>query len=160
GRIPKVVTAEFGYETDGDDRPLPATLVPCDATSVRGDPADDWAIVHVATALPASIPVLRLEDHDLPMPNAPAFVIQPPGGERKRLAYVRNQITDCNDRVVHYLADTQSGSSGAPVFNGLGRIVALHHMGGRPQEVAGKPPVVKNEGIRIERVLAGLGRAR
>jgi hypothetical protein len=32
-------------------------------------------------------------------------------------------------------------------------LIALHHAGGRPVEVAGKPPVAKNEGVRISRVL-------
>jgi V8-like Glu-specific endopeptidase len=100
--------------------------------------------------------VLKLSEAVTPTRQAPAFVIQHPGGDRKRVAYVRNQVTDLDDRVVHYLSDTQSGSSGSPVLNDGGRLIALHHAGGTPQEVAGKPPLKKNEGIRIERVIAGL----
>jgi len=58
--------------------------------------------------------------------------------------------------VVHYLTDTQEGSSGAPVFDAQGKLIALHHAGGRPQEVAGRAPLKKNEGIRISRIVAGL----
>ena len=43
-----------------------------------------------------------------------------------------------DDRVVQYLADTQAGSSGSPVFNADGQLIGLHHAGGRPQEVVGK----------------------
>jgi V8-like Glu-specific endopeptidase len=73
---------------------------------------------------------------------------------------VRNQVTAFDDRIVHYLSDTQPGSSGSPVLNDECRLIALHHSGGRPQEVAGKPPMRKNEGIRIPRIataLANLG---
>lgn len=45
---------------------------------------------------------------------------------------------------------------GSPVLDDAGRLIGLHHAGGRPQEVAGKQPVVKNEGIRIEVVRAGI----
>jgi V8-like Glu-specific endopeptidase len=84
------------------------------------------------------------------------LIIQHPGGERKRVAYVRNQITEFDHRIVHYLSDTQTGSSGSPVFNENGRLIALHHAGGRPQEVAGKAPLRKNERIRIPLILNGL----
>ena len=85
-----------------------------------------------------------------------AFIVQHPAGDRKRVAFVRNQITWVDDRVVQYLSDTQTGSSGAPVFDRDGRLIALHRAGGRPQEVAGKQPLRKNEGVRIDRVVAGL----
>ena len=65
-------------------------------------------------------------------------------------------MTSFDDLVVHYLTDTQEGSSGAPVFNARGQLIALHHAGGRPQQVVGKPPVKKNEGIRISCIVAGL----
>ncbi len=82
------------------------------------------------------------------------YILQHPGGHQKRLGFVRNTISDIKDGVVRYLTDTEPGSSGAPVFDTAGRLIALHHAGGRPVEVAGKPPVAKNEGIRISRVPA------
>ena len=42
------------------------------------------------------------------------------------------------------------------IGSGEGRLIALHHQGGRPQEILGKPPLRKNEGIRISRVIQGL----
>jgi len=125
-------------------------------TTIEGDPADDWAVIRTAAPLDPAILTLPLTAFADPVREAPAFIVQHPGGDRKRVAYVRNQITDFDDQVVHYLSDTQSGSSGSPVLNEDGKLVALHRIGGRPQEVAGKLPLRKNEGVRISRILEGL----
>ena len=71
------------------------------------------------------------------------YILQHPSGHQKRLGFVRNTISDVKDGVVRYLTDTEPGSSGAPVFDTAGRLIALHHAGGRPVEVAGKPPCGK-----------------
>jgi V8-like Glu-specific endopeptidase len=57
---------------------------------------------------------------------------------------------------VQYLTDTQPGSSGAPVFDAEGRLIALHHRGGTPTQMTGKAPLTKNQGVRISKVHAGL----
>jgi V8-like Glu-specific endopeptidase len=150
------VTAEFGFEDDGKGGTKATTAIACDVASMAGDAADDWCVIRTAAPIAATIPLIPLSAAADPVLNAPAFIIQHPGGEKKRVAYTRNQITGFDDRIVHYLSDTQYGSSGAPVLDDSGKIVALHRAGGRPQEVAGKPPVKKNEGIRIARVTAGL----
>ena len=100
--------------------------------------------------------MLPLAGAPTPAAGDPAFVIQHPLGGRKRVALVRNQVSFVDDRVVQYLSDTQVGSSDSPVLDGAGGLIGLHHAGGRPQETLGKPPVVKNEGIRIPRIVAGL----
>ena len=41
-------------------------------------------------------------------------------------------------------------------FDEQGRLIALHHAGGRPEEVAGTMLVKKNEGIRIGPIVAAL----
>jgi hypothetical protein len=156
---PTSVTAEFGYDDDGQGGGVASTAVPCDLGSIVTDEADDWGVIRVQKPLAAAIPVLRLSEAVAPAAGALAFLIQHPGGQRKRLAYVRNQVTDVDERVLHYLSDTETGSSGSPVLNDDGRLIGLHRAGGTPQEVAGKPPVKKNEGVRIERVLAGLAKA-
>lgn len=150
--------AEFGYEDDGSGGGLPSMAVACDVSTIKGDAALDWAVIRTAQPLPDAVPIIRLSDAVEPKVAKPAFIIQHPAGERKRVAFVRNQITGFDDRVVHYLSDTQSGSSGSPVLDEQCRLLALHHAGGRPQEVAGRPPLRKNEGIRIPCVAAGLTR--
>jgi hypothetical protein len=152
------VAAEFGYDDDGKGGGLASTSYGCDVGSIRGAAVDDWAIVTVTDAIPDIIPVLKLSEAANPTQASQAFILQHPLGGRKRVAFVRNQVTFVSDRVVQYLSDTQQGSSGSPVLDEQGRLVALHHAGGRPQEIAGKTPLRKNEGIRIPRIVAGLQR--
>src|SRR5262249_30724307 len=156
GKPATTVTAEFDFEDDGKGGLRAATPVPCDAGSIVAHQADDWAVVVTAQPMSEAWPTVPLAAAAQPVEGAPAYVIQHPRGERKRIGFIRNQVSYVDDRVVHYLTDTQVGSSGAPVFDAQGRIVALHHAGGRPQEVLGKPVLRKNEGIRISRVTAGL----
>jgi hypothetical protein len=150
------VNAEFGFEDDGKGGGLTSTAFACDVATIVGDAALDWAVIRVADALPDAIPTISLAQAAVPVDGAPAFIIQHPGGERKRVGYVRNQVTQITDKVVQYLTDTQAGSSGSPVLDGDCRLVGLHHAGGRPQEVAGRPPLRKNEGVRIPPIIAKL----
>lgn len=158
GRPPLKVTAEFGFDDDGRNGGLPSKAFRCDVATIKMDAANDWGIIGVESPLPKSIPTIALSSAAEPVLNEPAFIIQHPGGLRKRVGFVRNQITEITHRVMHYLTDTQEGSSGSPVLNDQGRIIALHHAGGRPQELIGKPPLRKNEGILIPVVMKGLAK--
>lgn len=151
-----MLTAEFGFEDDDRGRPLPPRPVPCDVNNFKADEADDWAVVRALDPLDPAWPILKLSEATAPTRTASAFIIQHPLGQRKRVGFVRNQVSYFDERVVHYLTDTEVGSSGSPVVDAQGRLIALHHQGGRPQEILGKPPLRKNEGIRISRVIQGL----
>jgi V8-like Glu-specific endopeptidase len=150
------VSAEFGYEDNGAGGILPAKIIECDETSIVADKDDDWGIIRTKTAMDAAWPIIKLSEAAAPKLNTPAYIIQHPNGDRKRLGFVRNEVNFFDTQVVHYITDTQEGSSGAPVFNSAAKLIALHHRGGEPQEVLGRPPVKKNEGIRISRIIEGL----
>lgn len=154
----KAVTAEFGYEDNGAGGVIAATPVACDVGSIVTSKEDDWAVVKTSDPLHDSWPIVKLSESVEPVKGSAAYIIQHPAGERKRLGFVRNTVSAFNDRTVHYLTDTKEGSSGSPVFDAKGKLIALHHSGGRPQEVIGKPPVKKNEGIRISKILEGAGK--
>jgi S1-C subfamily serine protease len=145
------IVADFGFDVTPAGMSTPVTSLQGKLETVKGERADDWAVVAVDGMNP-QWPTLSLADLSTPKVGDPAFILQHPGGQQKRLGFVRNTISDVKDGVIRYLTDTQPGSSGAPVFDSAARLIALHHAGGQPVEVAGKPPVAKNEGVRITRV--------
>jgi S1-C subfamily serine protease len=149
------VHSDFGFDVDATGAALAPTSLVGDVGSVVADEPDDWAVIRVPGMQP-DWPIVELQASREVREGDLAYILQHPSGHSKRLGFVRNTITNVNERVVHYLTDTQPGSSGAPVFDAEGNVVALHHAGGTPVEVQGRPPLSKNEGIRISRVLSGL----
>jgi hypothetical protein len=156
GTAAATVVAEFGYEDDAERGPLPGRAVRCSAEPVASDQADDWAVVRTLDPLDDAWPSLPLSELGEPAVHAAAYIVQHPMGQRKRVGFVRNLISYVDDRVVHYLTDTDVGSSGAPVLDAHGRLLALHHRGGRPQETLSAAPVRKNEGIRMSLIATAL----
>ena len=76
-------------------------------------------------------------------------IIQHPGGAPQQVALRDNFLLaraaeSEAANVLHYTADTDGGSSGAPVFNDEWQLVALHH--GAAEDESGTPV---NEGIRV-----------
>jgi V8-like Glu-specific endopeptidase len=155
GNLGTKVTAEFGFELDGKGQAVPSVHVDCDVASVTPDKADDWATIALAGAPPATATPLDLGNtHAIASPGERAFIIQHPAGRAKRLGFVRNKISNVEARRIFYLTDTEGGSSGSLVFNGDGKVVGLHRAGGIPQKFTGMSPIKKNEGVRIDVILA------
>ena len=146
---------EFNYENDAAGQKLGTTVVQGDVASIRSDAADDWGVITVVP--PAGIAPLDLAANVAsPIAAERAFILQHPDGDPKRLAFIRNRITSIAARRVHYLTDTKAGSSGSPVFDARGKLIALHRSGGTPHKLAGASPVKKNEGVRLDVIAAAV----
>jgi endonuclease G, mitochondrial len=87
-------------------------------------------------------------------------LIQHPDARLKEAVLRENQLVARAKTALHYVADTEPGSSGSPVFNVLWDVVALHHWGGPHRDLvdeAGKPLAkTVNEGIRISAIVGDL----
>lgn len=86
-----------------------------------------------------------------------ANIVQHPDGRFKEVVLRENRLISRLSHVLHYVADTEPGSSGSPVFNNQWQAIALHHWGGPwRQRFAqdGSPlPRFVNEGIRISAIV-------
>ena len=67
----------------------------------------------------------------------------------------------CDKRVVQYLADTQDGSSGSPVFNVEMHPIAVHHAEVAVEiDLEGRTDIAwRNEGISISQIMLDLDAA-
>jgi endonuclease G len=79
-----------------------------------------------------------------------ANVIQHPQGRPKEVAVHANEVVSIHENVIRYLADTEPGSSGSPVFDNSFVLIGLHHSAGS-QDTDGK--WLDNEGIRIDKII-------
>ncbi len=93
-----------------------------------------------------------------------ANIIQHPAGRPKQVVLRESNLVarDETTQVLHYLADTEQGSSGSPVFNNQWEAIALHHWAGPHLETTGADGrllrVEVNEGIRISAIVRALRR--
>src|SRR5262249_31314290 len=131
GAVAIHVQADFRFDVDATGASLPVKSLPGATASIRGEKPDDWAVIEV-NDLQQDWARLPLAGAPVPKVGDPAYILQHPGGQQKRLGFVRNTISDVTDGVVRYLTDTEPGSSGAPVLDALGGLIGLHHAGGTP----------------------------
>jgi uncharacterized protein with NAD-binding domain and iron-sulfur cluster len=119
-----------------------------DATIARLDPSPTgFAACPIAPANPP------------PRQGSRVYVIGHPQGGKLSLSLYDNLLIDRDDKVLHYRAPTEPGSSGSPVFDADWNLVGLHHAGDlnmlRLNGNPGRYPA--NEGIWIEAIRKALG---
>jgi Trypsin-like peptidase domain/MAP3K TRAFs-binding domain len=98
------------------------------------------------------------------LPVAPAMPIRPDGISKPRVLIIGypeggtlsfslndNELLDYDERLLHYRAPTEGGSSGSPVFNQEWKLIGLHHGGGDSlAKLNGNTGTYQaNEGIKI-----------
>jgi endonuclease G len=166
----KTMLVEFDYESDrGSQRPVTAFEFAPDRCFVTDDfRALDYTLIAVGPRTRGEKSIdgfgyLPLSDAaDKHMLGEIANIIQHPKGSLKQIVIRENNLVarDETNQVLHYLADTDNGSSGSPVCNNDWEPVALHHWGGpglELKDINGQPLRQDiNEGVRISAVVRSL----
>lgn len=147
------VTIEFDYESDFSETPL---VLQGRVNSIMKNHEHDWAVIQLEHTVDRQPIALGTNYHI--GENDAVIIIQHPLGAFKKFALDPMSIQYADGKVVQYLADTQNGSSGSPVFNIAMHLIALHHAEAEMQiDVDGRQEVMwRNEGIRIDRIMEDL----
>ena len=157
----KYSLAEFNYEDDERFMPRPVDSFRLDPERLfLTDEAMDFTLVAVEPTANTNIPLAGF-GHLPILPQAGKIlegeyvsIIQHPQGGPKAVTLRENQVRFLADDFIHYLTDTEPGSSGSPVFNDQWVVVALHHAG-VPDPNDGTRWIA-NEGVRISSVIRQL----
>lgn len=148
------------------------------------DPMLDVTIVALAPVAHEGTPVteygfLPLMPHSgKAVPGEYVSIIQHPAGGPKQVVVRENQVVRPQEGLpgeafLYYRADTEPGSSGAPVFNDQWDVVAVHHLAVQARDASGIPLnrdgrpwsseqgddaklILMNEGVRISAVFRAL----
>jgi endonuclease G len=163
------LVVEFGYELDPADKLREATRFKLDpSTFFLTDSKDDldYTIVAIGERLSGARELdefgwCALSDAtDKHALGEFANVVQHPQGRYKEVVLRENRLVSRLDTVIHYVADTEPGSSGSPVFNNEWRVIALHHWGGPWRQKVDSSglqiPTEVNEGIRASAIVREL----
>jgi V8-like Glu-specific endopeptidase len=147
------VDADFDDERDFNGQRL---VVKGLVETVKGNEAHDWAVIQLATTVDRP-PIPLGSPFDVNVNDA-LIIIQHPLGAAKQFALDGMAVRFVDDNVVQYVADTQKGSSGSPVFSAAMHVVALHHAETEAQVTVNgaKETVFRNQGIRMKQVMQGL----
>lgn len=142
---------QFDFDADGTEGMW--------VKAVRLEAADfllDYTILRLESPVQRA-PLVLLPDQIQVSPNKPKTVniIQHPSGNSKKVALRNNHIFDTPYPKVRYFTDTETGSSGSPVFDDNWRVIALHRASSLVSGVSyqGQKTAWVNEGIQIKAIL-------
>lgn len=118
----------------------------------------DASLLRLDAALPPWAPFKVAKRPPIPDGLQKVYVIGHPGGRTLSISLNDNLLLDVDERLLHYRAPTEGGSSGSPVFNQQWDLIGLHHAGGDeiPKLNGKSGTYAANEGIWIRRIMAAL----
>ncbi len=158
---------EFDYECDLSGRMRESTRFNLDASFFITDPENglDFTIIGVGDVIDGpenliSFGISPLSTAgDKHMIGEFTNIVQHPQDRFKEVVLRENRLVNRSDDCLYYVADTEPGSSGSPVYNSEWQMIALHHWGG-PWIDGGNtfdPQKFEiNEGIRISSIIGKL----
>jgi V8-like Glu-specific endopeptidase len=89
-------------------------------------------------------------------PGTFANIIQHPDGRPQDIVLHDNEVLRDTGTLLHYVSDTDYGSSGSPVFDNKWKLIGLHHArkanDNHLRVGNGSPPPYLNEGIKISTI--------
>jgi endonuclease G len=156
------VTSPAARGVCAEPNALDYTLVALEPTSQGGPPGDTFGWISL---IGATGKILL---------GQPVNIIQHPRGSSRQIAVRNNLLLNLEDeRCMVYETDTDSGSSGAPVFNDRWELVGLHHTAVDATDDQGRridrngnlvtgdtPPQLRNwvanAGIRVSAIVADI----
>lgn len=169
------LAVEFDFELDLTGNRKPITRFAIDprifVTDSDSRSGLDYSVFSIGERLEGEHPIDLFgwsglsDSDDRHMLGEFANIVQHPSGRYKEVVLRENRLVGRYANALHYVADTEPGSSGSPVFNSEWRPIALHHWGAPWREVMGDDghplDIEVNEGIRISAIVRHLrGRLR
>lgn len=144
--------AEFNYQARWDGSFERTTRHTLDPAVFLTDKALDFTLVGVKGNPGEYFGYVDLKDYAETVVNDYVCIVQHPFGGPKQICLTDNKVSAVFGDRVQYTTDTESGSSGSPVFDQNWRVVALHHAGGNLAGPEGRR-YFTNQGIRIGSVI-------
>jgi V8-like Glu-specific endopeptidase len=158
---------EFDFEEDMTGNSKQIVSYSLESATFKSSPITklDYAYVKIQDNMAQPLSqwgFLETNTFSEPQAGEPINIIQHPNGETKQIALTYNEVIGVFEHRLHYLTDTEKGSSGSPAFDNDWKVIALHHAGktaaegGLNIDKQGNKKAA-NEGILMKYIMADLG---